>query len=90
MQRILVFVASAIVVLSIWIEAHLYMVHRLVLEPGLGALTGKAAIPVPALGTAALRSYPYARSVPGFPTTVRGGFWSAMFIEICTASNWPH
>jgi len=44
MQRIAVFVVYAVVVLSVWFEGHLYMVRRLVLEPGLGGLAAAAAI----------------------------------------------
>jgi predicted MPP superfamily phosphohydrolase len=46
MQRILVFTAFALVVLSVWIGGHLYMVWRLVLEPGLGGAAGTAAMVV--------------------------------------------
>jgi hypothetical protein len=36
------------------------------------ALMRTVAIPVPPVGNAALRNYPYSRSVPGFPPSVRG------------------
>ena len=60
MQRIAVFVVYAVVVLSVWFEGHLYMVRRLVLEPGLGGLAGAAAIVAIALLAVAVLLQPLA------------------------------
>ncbi len=60
MQRIAVFVVYAVVVLSVWFAGHLYMVRRLVLEPGLGGLAGTAAILAIALLAVAVLLQPLA------------------------------
>jgi predicted MPP superfamily phosphohydrolase len=89
MQRILVFATFAVVVLSVWIGGHLYMVRRLVSEPGLDGAAGTAAIVVVALLAASVLLQPLAeRYLPQryaklviWPASVWIGF--AFYLALC-------